>query len=347
MFKGVSAFIWFVALSMSVSSVQAFAQSATQPGTAIVYLSAEENQFYLLVNRFRANLGLPELRIQVTLEATARAHTDDMNLKQVLAHEGPLPTTTFDQRIVAAGYTSYTFLGENVACGNADAVSTLIQWAASPGHLVNLINPHYHHMGIARSATGDGKCPYYWTNDFGSITDGSSDPVGTTDIAQIKQALLAVAGSIGTANISLPIPGQPPEDDAPANPQPAPAPAPTSNANLLLVQCSIPSDYAKGIFGNDSDAILDMTSTQNSDGTFSNTVKVTYMKSGMPLPYAPLMISSATIVKNAMFPFVFVASPATNRTAGFTIQFNTQTQQAQLDSFMNKTAGGNVSCSVK
>ena len=52
-----------------------------------------------------------------------------------------LDGTTFDQRIIAAGYTNFRALGENIAYayGAPNAAVVFDMWKNSPGHYANMI----------------------------------------------------------------------------------------------------------------------------------------------------------------------------------------------------------------
>ena len=114
--------------------------------------------------------------------------------KQFLTHNGPNPQDTLVTRAhVTEGYP-YRMLGENVACGNDGAVETFLQWAFSPGHLKNMINPEFDEMGIARAGDGEEECPYYWTHDFGSRKTPATKTNWILDPVRIKAAIQQVTG---------------------------------------------------------------------------------------------------------------------------------------------------------
>ncbi len=190
-------YILFAIIPM-VFALHAHAQTAT------VQLSAEEYQFYETINQFRANLHLPTLQIHTYLQNAAKKHSDWMAAQDTLTHFGPNPLEAPFQRMNLEGYVNYTIAGENIACGYSDAMSTFRQFAFSPGHLANMINPHFHHFGITRSGTGNEQCPYYWTNDFGSMTDTNQDPAEVTDLNLITQAIVAVSGPLDGNVVHLP-----------------------------------------------------------------------------------------------------------------------------------------------
>ena len=93
-----------------------------------------------------------------------------------------------------AGFTDYTWAGENIACGYPDALRTFIQWVESPSHLANLMSPHYRYMGIAREGNSQQRCSYYWTNDFGSYSDPNDDAPVSYDPKLLEAAINAAIG---------------------------------------------------------------------------------------------------------------------------------------------------------
>ncbi len=143
-----------------------FALRAHAQNTETIYLSAEENQFYQMINQFRSDLHLPTLQIHVFLQRAARKHSDWMASNDQLTHYGPLAGEPPFQRMAEEGYVNYVIAGENVSCGNGDAVKTFKQFAFSPEHLENMMNPHFRHFGVARAGTGnesnDGRLPSVW-----------------------------------------------------------------------------------------------------------------------------------------------------------------------------------------
>jgi len=189
-------FTFLLLISCLWSSLQSFAQGNPINSAPVIYLSAEENQFFQIINAFRTQLGLPLLQIHLFLQNASVKHSQWMAAQDTLTHYGPAIYESPFQRMKDEGYVNFSYVGENIACGNGDAIKTFQQWAFSPGHLANLINPHYHHMGISRAGDNTEHCPFYWTNDFGSITDLSFDPPEVTELQKITAAIIHVSGPI-------------------------------------------------------------------------------------------------------------------------------------------------------
>ncbi len=156
---------------------------------AVIPLSDEEKTFVDLINRFRWRLGLSRLEVHPLLQEVSRSHSEWMAKYNLLQHNGPYLNTTFDQRIQQAGFINYTFLAENISCGYADAINAFRQWAQSPPHLQNMVNPHFHYLGIARAGNINQPCPFFWTNDFASDSDPRFDPSPVLSPQNIQEAI--------------------------------------------------------------------------------------------------------------------------------------------------------------
>jgi uncharacterized protein YkwD len=335
--------LW-IALCVFFTLSNAIAQTAANTAE-IVYLNSEENRFYQLINQFRAQLDLPQLQLHVYLQNATKKHSEWMASQDFLTHYGPTQTKTPFQRMEEEGYVNYTSAGENVACGNSTAVATFIQWATSPKHLQNMISPHFRHMGISRAGTGRESCPYYWANDFGSFSDIRLDAPTITDVAKIQLAAESVVGSLNGKVIRLP------DDVIPSTSSPSPAATPTARTlpttDISMIQCTIPANLSKGIlhFTPGVDTVLEATKSANSSGY---TIKLSYIRNGEIGALVPLYIYGVSVVKSADFPMYAIFSAPGIR-GGFSIQFNTQTNQAQFDPYNLNSGGasGSILCSLK
>lgn len=99
-----------------------------------------ENDFMDLLNAERITLGKSPLSINSNLSTAAYLHSKDMAEQGYFSHTSP-NGTTFWQRIVAAGYTDYVSLAENIAyaSGLPDAAKVYDIWKNSPGHYANMM----------------------------------------------------------------------------------------------------------------------------------------------------------------------------------------------------------------
>lgn len=112
------------------------------------------------VNAFRAEHGMPALRMETHLMTAAAAQSAAMARRGKMDHEvaGLLP-----DRVRAAGY-DWTTTAENIATSFRDYDSAMAGWVASPGHRKNLLNPRVTEIGFAAARSADGKP--YWTQIF-------------------------------------------------------------------------------------------------------------------------------------------------------------------------------------
>ena len=125
-----AAFVTVAGTASPASAQTAFTASAAAP-------DAEEAAFCRSINAYRAQHGLPALRISTALANAATWHTNDMAQKNYFKHTDSLRRSPFT-RMTALGYGYSTSRGENIAAGKASAADTIAQWKASTGHNQNM-----------------------------------------------------------------------------------------------------------------------------------------------------------------------------------------------------------------
>ncbi len=106
------------------------------------------------------------LAMNASLRCAARKHAQDMNNRNFFDHINPDGEDPFD-RILAAGYGSYTQAGENIAGGSDTPEVTVAGWVDSDGHCANLMSPGYTEIGVG-AYEGLGDYTFYWTQTFAS-----------------------------------------------------------------------------------------------------------------------------------------------------------------------------------
>ncbi|HVY44353.1 MAG TPA: CAP domain-containing protein [Minicystis sp.] len=99
------------------------------------------------------------------LQQAARAHSKDMATRNYFDHVSPEGVNP-EQRTRAAGFKG-SGMGENIAAGDRTAAAVVNGWMNSPGHCVNIMDPHYKSLGVGY-AEGAGSYHTYWTQDFGN-----------------------------------------------------------------------------------------------------------------------------------------------------------------------------------
>lgn len=114
----------------------------TRPVTSAVEAEARMLE---LVNRDRAEHGLPPLQAAADVAEVARAHSREMHATGLVAHVSPTTGSAAD-RVRAADIATALVL-ENIAraYGVAEAQAGLMN---SPGHRANVLSPHATHIGI-------------------------------------------------------------------------------------------------------------------------------------------------------------------------------------------------------
>lgn len=135
--------------------------TASLPSAPAEQLTLDRTRALGSVNAFRAEHGMPPLRMEAHLMAAAAAQSAAMAKRGKMDHEvaGKLP-----DRVRAAGY-DWTTTAENIAASFRDHDSAMAAWVASPGHRKNLLNTQVTEIGFAAAKGADGKP--YWTQIFG------------------------------------------------------------------------------------------------------------------------------------------------------------------------------------
>jgi uncharacterized protein YkwD len=109
-------------------------------------------------NAQRAANGLPGLDAQSQLLSAATHRSQTQAANKVMNHDG------WDTAIRASGYAPGAW-GENVAAGFNSASTVVTAWMNSPEHRANILNPHYHDLGVGCAYSSDHVA--YWTQSFG------------------------------------------------------------------------------------------------------------------------------------------------------------------------------------
>jgi uncharacterized protein YkwD len=122
-------------------------------------------QVHNLVNQARLGQGLQPLAYDGALAAAAQSYAQLMANSGCFSHTCP-PVTYFVDRVVAAGYTPWLFLGENIAGGQQTAQQVVQDWMNSSGHRANILNANYKDLGVG--VAYGGYFGIYWVQEFGS-----------------------------------------------------------------------------------------------------------------------------------------------------------------------------------
>jgi len=118
------------------------------------------------INNFRAEYGRGPIHLNLHLQTSAQAHSNDMALHHNFSHSSS-GGKNWIARIRYWGYRG-SWIGENLAVGNVTARTVMAMWKASPPHRANLLNGHFAAVGIgAHAGKYAGRTAYYVTSDFG------------------------------------------------------------------------------------------------------------------------------------------------------------------------------------
>jgi uncharacterized protein YkwD len=158
-----------------------------------------EEEVYVLVNQRRAQSAVcgstvydpaQYLEAEQMLQNSAKRHTEDMALRDFVAHVNPDGDSLRD-RVEAEDYPVWA-IAENIAAGYMTPQDVVDAWMASPGHCVNIMNPTYTQIGVGYAYEPDdvNAPPYYryWTLNFG-FPDGVTAGPPPTDCPHCDDGL--------------------------------------------------------------------------------------------------------------------------------------------------------------
>jgi uncharacterized protein YkwD len=115
--------------------------------------SQVQQRLLQLLNRTRAENGVPPVRSHSGLRKVARAHSQDMVENDFVGHSSP-NTGSASDRVRGAGFSSGLVL-ENIGRGYS-AKEIHRGLLRSPGHRANIVNPDVTHVGIGVVAEQEG-----------------------------------------------------------------------------------------------------------------------------------------------------------------------------------------------
>jgi uncharacterized protein YkwD len=135
--------------------------SADAARAGISHSDEIERAILELVNQERAKAGAGSLQLDVTLQETARGHSDDMFVRAFFAHEDPDGFSPAD-RISQAHRQLIGLTGENIWMGtnldlsdkNKAAAVIMTSWMHSTGHRDNILRKEYTSLGVGVAVKG-------------------------------------------------------------------------------------------------------------------------------------------------------------------------------------------------
>ncbi len=138
---------------------------ATEPGSRTKASFIEK--VLELTNKEREKAGLRPLALEQKLSSSASWKASDMADRDYFDHADG-NGKDFVDRAEQFGYSDWTYLGENIAAGQATPEEVVQEWMASPGHRKNILKPQYREIGIGFTSEGHGAYKSYWVQEFGA-----------------------------------------------------------------------------------------------------------------------------------------------------------------------------------
>ncbi len=125
-------------------------------------------------NAYRVANGCPALTVNAILMGTAQGHSQEMALRDYVAHTSADGTNPWD-RIKAAGYT-YRLVAENIAWSATSPEQVVDAWffesPPNDAHRKNILNCALREIGVGyyylANDPGQVTAHTYWTQDFGT-----------------------------------------------------------------------------------------------------------------------------------------------------------------------------------
>jgi uncharacterized protein YkwD len=161
------------ALAFALASLRTLAPAAAAT-------PAEQERIVELTNQARAANGLPAVSANAALNASAEAYSLSMATLNFFSHTG-LDGSTFSSRNEAAGYTGWSWMGENIAAGQQSADEVFQAWMNSPGHRANILNAQAREIGVGHADGPASTYRHYWTMELGARAGvpGTTAPTAT------------------------------------------------------------------------------------------------------------------------------------------------------------------------
>ncbi len=211
----------------------------TAQGSAV-----ESNALMQLINQERSQRNLNELLVHPSLVIAATEKSQDMIDRDYFAHIDPDGNYVWP-KIIAAGYTPYKMLGENLAVDFATSEGMVKAWIDSPTHRANLLNTEFVDQGLS-ALYGDYKDRYtnLTASLFGTLAEVSKPK------PQVK-AQEPITPTTPPTPTPAPTPTPTPSPVV-TSPNPAPTPAPDKVTKTKTEATTSPEGSLDGLTGKTS-----------------------------------------------------------------------------------------------
>lgn len=148
--------------SVVITPITPAPTTTPEPKSAIKQTSIAE-EMLKAVNNERSRHGLRALRLNTQLSNSAQAYAVKMQQLNFFSHTGP-NGDSLRERNEAAGYTSWRWMGENIAYGQTSVDEVVTAWMNSKDHRENILSSDAQELGVGYAA---GATPY-WVQEFGA-----------------------------------------------------------------------------------------------------------------------------------------------------------------------------------
>ena len=139
-------FLLFLVIAILVFKIASVAFYIPFPSN-IFFADITKTELTDMLNHYRAERGLNELKGSDKLDEAALFKAKDMADNDYFSHNSPQGTTPWFW-FKKAGY-NYKYAGENLAAGFFDSKDVYYAWINSPLHKENMENPNYKEVGTA------------------------------------------------------------------------------------------------------------------------------------------------------------------------------------------------------
>jgi uncharacterized protein YkwD len=145
-------------------------QVAAVPQGGALDASLVEGEIYDLINRLRAENGLPPLAYSSALATAARSHSCDIAARQAIDHRSADGRTLAER--LPQDQPAWEWPSENIAVGFPDAVAVVEAWfnevPPDDWHRRNILASDQREVGVGYCYNGDGGPgnSHYYTADF-------------------------------------------------------------------------------------------------------------------------------------------------------------------------------------
>lgn len=166
----------FLLACVLLFSIVELGTTASTPGSDASRSDLEQIEW--LTNQLRTARGLAPVRLDARLCRAAACHALDMAQNHYFGHtrhtSGLFGQGTPGSRASAEGYC-WSFIAENIACGQQTGPSAFLAWACSRPHYRNLVSPEVRELGIGIARNRQTN-QAYWVMMLGSRRESVAPP---------------------------------------------------------------------------------------------------------------------------------------------------------------------------